>query len=52
MQQFQPGDIVSLKSGSLKMTVSSVQEDEAFCVWFDKEQKPQAQRFKLAVLEK
>jgi uncharacterized protein YodC (DUF2158 family) len=31
---FQPGDIVTVKSGGPNMTVSSIREDAVFCTWF------------------
>jgi uncharacterized protein YodC (DUF2158 family) len=35
-QEFQPGDVVRLKSGGPKMTVSKVDDDGSLrCKWFD-----------------
>jgi uncharacterized protein YodC (DUF2158 family) len=34
MSQFKVGDVVRLKSGSPKMTVSQVQSNGAVCSWF------------------
>lgn len=33
--QFKPGDVVKLKSGGPIMTIQSVNENSAYCVWFD-----------------
>jgi uncharacterized protein YodC (DUF2158 family) len=64
MTDFKKGDIVKLKSGGPRMTVSTVgdyaggmgigPEDEVACVWFDLVkgvQKPQERVFDAAVLE-
>ena len=53
--QFQPGDIVRVKSGGPDMTVSSAsrsQSDSSNCVWFDDKGEVKNQAFKDAVLEK
>jgi uncharacterized protein YodC (DUF2158 family) len=34
-EQIKVGDIVQLKSGSPKMTVSSLSETKAWCTWYD-----------------
>lgn len=34
-ETFKAGDIVELKSGSPKMTITFVSEDYAFCTWYD-----------------
>lgn len=33
------GDVVTLKSGGPKMTVSDKEGDDFFCIWFDGDQK-------------
>ena len=47
---FKPGDVVTLKSGGPKMTVSWVEGNEVGCVWFDGP-KEQGSSFKVAVLQ-
>lgn len=52
---FTVGDVVQLKSGGPKMTVSRVDENNArsfWCVWFDDEQSTQAACFNDVVLKK
>ena len=38
-EEIRPGDVVQLRSGGQKMTVESLDEDGAFCVWFDQSTK-------------
>lgn len=33
--EFQNGDVVELKSGGPKMTIASVKQERAVCVWFN-----------------
>jgi uncharacterized protein YodC (DUF2158 family) len=33
--EFQPGDVVKLKSGGEKMTIESISEGLCDCVWFE-----------------
>lgn len=42
--EFKAGDIVKAKSGGPIMTIESVIDDIAICVWFDKEQLCYANR--------
>lgn len=53
-QQFQPGDVVELKSGGPKMTVAyrddRSQIEAWWCVWLDKDARPQLQTFPAATL--
>jgi len=58
MSEFKKGDVVQLKSGGPKMTISDLgdysplgPEDGAKCVWFEKE-KRQEHVFDTAVLKK
>ena len=54
MEDFQAGEIVTLKSGSPKMTIRKVEDDQgvpsAWCEWFDGEVKKQV--FPLTSLSK
>ncbi|WP_284124395.1 YodC family protein [Parerythrobacter aestuarii] len=34
---FAAGDVVQLKSGGPPMTIASIDDEEALCVWFDKQ---------------
>lgn len=58
MSSFQKGDVVQLKSGGPKMTVSELgdygpmgPEEGAKCVWFEKEKRNE-HVFDVAVLQK
>lgn len=35
MSNIKIGDVVTLKSGGLQMTVKSIEENDAVCVWYD-----------------
>jgi uncharacterized protein YodC (DUF2158 family) len=50
--EFKAGDVVKLKSGSLPMTISWVNQadGEAYCEWFDTKSEPQGRRYMMAVL--
>jgi uncharacterized protein YodC (DUF2158 family) len=48
--QFQPGEVVQLKSGGPKMTIQKKESDGWQCIWFDKEGKQQYQTFPEEVL--
>ena len=48
--QLEEGDVVQLKSGGPKMTVSRLNDGEVWCVWFDKDNAPQTRVFKPGVL--
>lgn len=49
---FQPGDVVRLKSGGPKMTISHrPSSDSYFCVWFNKNDDFQSATVKVNVLE-
>lgn len=47
-----PGDVVQLKSGGPEMTVSYLDDNEAYCEWFDSKEEPHAQRYAVIVLKK
>lgn len=47
----QPGDVVQLKSGGPLMTIRWIEEDEAYCEWFDN-QKNLGNKFALVQLIK
>lgn len=49
--QFKPGDVVELKGGGPDMTISSVDDDSAYCEWFDAKNAPQGRRYQFAVLK-
>lgn len=49
--EFKPGDVVVLKSGSLKMTVSRVNDGTAWCEWFGTNHAPQGKAYDVAVLK-
>ena len=50
-----PGDIVQLKSGGPKMTVTEAREwngeIRVWCSWFDEHNKPQSDSFPMAALK-
>lgn len=48
---FSAGDVVMLKSGGPRMTVSEIKGEFATCQWFE-ESKPHMQQFRVAVLQK
>ena len=50
-EQFAPGDVVALKSGGPTMTIESIEDDQAACVWFQAQQQ-RSGSFKLFMLNK
>jgi uncharacterized protein YodC (DUF2158 family) len=50
-ERIKPGDIVSLRSGGPRMTIASVDGQNAFCEWFTDDQQPQSRSFALASLK-
>jgi uncharacterized protein YodC (DUF2158 family) len=48
---FQVGDVVTLKSGGVRMTVEKIEEDGVSCIW-QEANKTQRETFAAAVLEK
>ncbi|WP_440532077.1 DUF2158 domain-containing protein [Variovorax sp. YR566] len=51
MSDIKAGDTVKLKSGGVIMTVESVSDDEAYCVWQDGA-KSVSHTYNLVVLQK
>ncbi|PZU29860.1 MAG: DUF2158 domain-containing protein [Stenotrophomonas sp.] len=49
--EFKPGDVVVLRSGGPKMTVSSLEGSRVWCVWFDAAGVPQSKVFERAILK-
>ncbi len=52
MEEIKAGDIVKTKSGGPFMTVGSVSDGNANCVWMDTKGKKNSDSFPIAVLEK
>ena len=50
--QFNPGDVVSLRSGGPRMTIANVNGQSAFCEWFTDDQQLQSRSFALASLKR
>jgi uncharacterized protein YodC (DUF2158 family) len=50
-QQFKPGDIVSLRSGGPRMTIATIDGQNALCDWFSDDQQPQSRSFALTSLK-
>lgn len=51
-ENFQPGDVVQLKSGGPAMTVTALDSEEAKCEWFDDKNQPHRRLFALSSLTK
>jgi uncharacterized protein YodC (DUF2158 family) len=50
---WQPGDVVELKSGGPRMTVDNVEADDAVvCVWFEKSGEKKLGAFRSVMLQK
>jgi uncharacterized protein YodC (DUF2158 family) len=49
--QFNPGDVVRLKSGGPKMTIDSKDGEDYFCIWFDSKNEQKQNSFSGPVLE-
>lgn len=49
--QFQPGDVVSLRSGGPRMTVAMISGPNAFCEWFTDDQHLQSRSFVVTSLK-
>lgn len=47
----QIGDIVRLKSGGPKMTVTAVEDEQVSCTWFDRNGKPHSGAYIAATVE-
>ena len=50
--EIRESDVVRVKSGSLPMTVASITEGRAHCVWVDSDNNPRDEKFPIAVLVK
>jgi len=50
-QQLKAGDVVQLKSGGPRMTIRWIEDDKAYCDWFDKN-KQEGSKFSIDQLEK
>jgi uncharacterized protein YodC (DUF2158 family) len=50
-KQFQPGDVVSLRSGGPRMTVAMISGPNAFCEWFTDDQHLQSRSFVVTSLK-
>jgi len=48
---FAVGDVVVLKSGGPRMTIAALEDDEAVCVWVEKN-RTFRERFELVILKK
>jgi uncharacterized protein YodC (DUF2158 family) len=48
---FKAGDVVLLNSGGPKMTISWIENSEAWCVWFDANHAQQGAKFPLTALK-
>jgi hypothetical protein len=49
---FQPGDLVSLKTSSMPMTVERIEGEDVWCVRQDRKGDIQRERFNVVVLKK
>lgn len=53
MQKFKEGDVVTLKSGGLPMTISNCFEEESVeCTWFEDKKVLKSKIFKSSLLKK
>ena len=52
MADFQPGDVVRLKSSDQKMTVIEIMGKACHCTYFDKDNNLKKEFFEAVVLEK
>lgn len=50
--ELKPGDVVRLKSGGPKMTVSKIDGSRLWCEWFDDKNKHDGRYFEAHLLEK
>jgi uncharacterized protein YodC (DUF2158 family) len=51
-EPLRPGDVVELKSGGPRMTITSIRNDEANVAWFDDEGEQHETGFKVVALRK
>ncbi len=50
-EKFEPGDVVSLKSGGPRMTVAKLEGQSVLCEWFADDQRPQSHAFNATSLK-
>lgn len=49
--EIKAGSEVELRSGGPKMTVAWLEDDSAYCEWFDAKHQPQGRKFQLSSLK-
>lgn len=50
-EKFEPGDVVSLKSGGPRMTIAKIEGLSVLCEWFADDQQPQSRAFAVTSLK-
>ncbi len=50
-EKFEPGDVVSLKSGGPRMTIAKLEGHSVLCEWFADDQQPQSRSFAVTSLK-
>jgi uncharacterized protein YodC (DUF2158 family) len=51
MNEFKEGDVVQLKSGGPRMTVTKISGEQCRCKWFD-QNNPKSSLFEASILQK